>query len=171
MIVHFRVLELCEIQRGGVAHEAHALLVREQIAEQALNEGRQPGQSFSDHRDGELDAHESRQVSPVWYAAAPYRRGARDDRIDDELADPQHRGAVVRTRRGACRSTAPRRVRTTARRAAAGWKRCSRGESEIRDAAGAERSAARRAVLARSAGRRGWRPARHAPRDTDAVSP
>jgi hypothetical protein len=34
VIVEIRILELRQIERGGVAHEAHADVVREEVAEQ-----------------------------------------------------------------------------------------------------------------------------------------
>ena len=54
MIVDLGVLELGDIERGGVPHEAHAQPVGEQIAEQALEQGREPRQSLAHHGDAQF---------------------------------------------------------------------------------------------------------------------
>jgi hypothetical protein len=93
MIVEVGVLELLEIEGGGVAHQAHADVVREQVAEQRLDERRCPGEQLTDDDDRELERDDSPQVA---------ERSARlsreqHDLVDDQLGCPQrgdgHEGA------------------------------------------------------------------------------
>ena len=91
MIVDLGVFELGEIERRGVLHEPHAQPVGEQVAEQALEQGREARQPFAHHRDAELQPNKPSEMPPVGRAAAVNSGDARDDAIDDELADPENR--------------------------------------------------------------------------------
>ena len=89
MVVGLRVLVLREVERRRVLHQPHADPVGEQIAEQALEEGREAGEPLASDRDAELQRHEPAQVPPLDHATRlPYpHRG--DDPIDDQLTDPE----------------------------------------------------------------------------------
>jgi len=58
VIVELRVLELREVERGGVPHEAHAHAIGEQVAEQRLHERRGAREELTGDDDTELDAHD-----------------------------------------------------------------------------------------------------------------
>jgi hypothetical protein len=90
VIVGIRVLELGEVERRRVLHQAHADLVGEQVAEQTLEQGREPCKRFAHHGDAKLEAHEPAEVPPGGGVAGPRRGNGGDDAVDDELADPQH---------------------------------------------------------------------------------
>jgi hypothetical protein len=84
LVVERRVLELREVERGGVLHEAHARRVGEAVAQQALEQRRRAGEQVAAHHQGDLERHEAPE--PPGVAAAALRR---DHRVDDELPDPQ----------------------------------------------------------------------------------
>ena len=91
MIVDLGVFELGEIECGGVSHETHTETVREQIAEQTLEQRGEPRQPFAYDGDAQLQADQYREMPPIGQAARTDGRHARDDGVDDELADPQNR--------------------------------------------------------------------------------
>ena len=60
-VLQLAVLEVLEVQRGGVLHEAHAGGVRELLREKGIDEGDDPPQDVGEHRQAEL---EGEQASP-----------------------------------------------------------------------------------------------------------
>ena len=65
MIVDLGVFELGEIERGGVTHQPDAEPVRKQVAEQTLEQGREPRQSLAHDRNAELQSDQQREGRPV----------------------------------------------------------------------------------------------------------
>ena len=59
VVVRLGILVLREVERRGVLHESHTDTVREQIAEQALEQRREARQAFAPDGDGELEPHEA----------------------------------------------------------------------------------------------------------------
>ena len=109
LVVELRVLELLEIERRGVPHDADAHVVGEQVADQRFVVARGAGERVREQRDGQLEQHQLREPPPVRRRRADVRHHA----VDDELADPEQddrrerieqperedREAVARTRR------------------------------------------------------------------------
>ena len=93
LVVDLGVLELLQVEGGRVTHELDARLVGEEIAEQALEQGRDAGQPLAHHGDDELQREQLAQPGPVDGAGAAPRRHAdrAHDLVDDELPDPEHR--------------------------------------------------------------------------------
>ena len=94
MVVGLGILVLRQVERGRMLHQPHADAVREQVAEQALEQRRQPGEPFSRHGDAQLEPHEPAQVPPVHRRPPPAGRAhphRGDHPVDDQLADPQDR--------------------------------------------------------------------------------
>jgi hypothetical protein len=89
MIIGLGVLVLGEVQRCGMLHQAHADAVREQVAEQALEQRGEARQPFAGHRDSQLERHQPGQMPPVHRGARRPCLHRRDHAVDDELADPQ----------------------------------------------------------------------------------
>jgi hypothetical protein len=86
LVVEVGVLELVEVERRGVAHQAHARHVREEVAEQTLDERGGAGQRLAHDREHDFDRHEPPQPREVCFGRAPERHHL----VNDELADPQH---------------------------------------------------------------------------------
>ena len=83
MIVELRILELREIERRRVFHEANAHPIREQIAEESLDKLRGAAQRITADGDRELESDEQRQAVPVGTG------GTRANHlVDNQLADP-----------------------------------------------------------------------------------
>jgi len=91
VVVGLGVLVLREVEGRGVLHQPHAEAVREQVAEQTLEQRRQACEPLTGDGNAELEPDQASQVPPVHHAAAGPRAHARHDAVDDELADPQHR--------------------------------------------------------------------------------
>jgi len=84
-VVCRRVLELRQVERGGVTHEADAHGVREQVAEQRLDERRGTREEFAENDDPQLnDDHvpERREGATRCSRQAHHL-------VDDELRDPE----------------------------------------------------------------------------------
>ncbi len=64
LVVDLRVLELLQVEIGGVLHELHAGPVGEQVSQEALEQGRYSAQSFAHQGDAELDADQDRETAP-----------------------------------------------------------------------------------------------------------
>ena len=54
-VIGLRILELLQVEAGGMLHELNAGPVGEEIAQQALVEGGHPGQCFADQGNPQLD--------------------------------------------------------------------------------------------------------------------
>ena len=93
VVVELRVLEVLQVERGGVLHQPHAHAVAEKVAEQRLHERRRPLHEVEDERQGQLESHQPRQPTPVRVR----RTEVRHHRIDDELPHPQQRHGTERT--------------------------------------------------------------------------
>ena len=85
VVVEVRVLELLEIQRRRVAHEAHADVVREQIPQQRLDQRRGAREQLSCDDDRQLERHDPPQVGE----RCPRSSRQQHDLIDDQLRGPQ----------------------------------------------------------------------------------
>ena len=90
LVVHLGVLELLQVERGRVAHQLDAGSIREQVAEQALEQRREPGQPLADQCDDELDGEELDESFPVHWRARAGQTHRMHDFVHDELADPEH---------------------------------------------------------------------------------
>jgi hypothetical protein len=86
VVVELRVLELRQVERGGVLHEPHRDAVREQVAQQALHEHGGAREHLPTDHDRELEEHEPREALPVGGRAL-----RRLDEVDDELRHPERR--------------------------------------------------------------------------------
>ena len=89
LVVEVGVLEVGEVERGGVGHEADARLVREEVAEERVEEGDGAAERVGEDREAELggDEHDERLQLPARpprrrarRARAPPRRGGRPRR-------------------------------------------------------------------------------------------
>src|SRR2546423_4047776 len=86
MIVELGILELREIELRGVLHQSHAHRVGEEVAEEALDEGRRASEYLAGQHDAELE----REVAPHLSKAASAAPG-RNYRVDYQLSDPEGR--------------------------------------------------------------------------------
>ena len=72
VIVELRVLELMQIERGRVLHDADADAIREQVAEQSLDEGRRAREQLTADDGAHFDGDEHPQMP-----RATHRRASR----------------------------------------------------------------------------------------------
>jgi hypothetical protein len=87
VVVELGVLELLEVERGGVLHEAHAHPVAEHLSEQPLQERRRAAEQVAAEHDRDLEGDELPEAARVG-GGEPLLRGG-DHRVDDELPHPQ----------------------------------------------------------------------------------
>jgi hypothetical protein len=88
LVVHFRVLELCDVEGRGVLHESHRHFVAKVLAEKALGEVGGPRDDLGRRGNRQLDRDQRPQVRPVRRLPTPL---VELHRLDDELSNPQHR--------------------------------------------------------------------------------
>ncbi len=89
LIVEIGILELLEVEGGRVAHELHAGAVGEEIAEQALEQRRNPREALAHQCDDELDHEQLHQPLPIDGTTRTRHAHRMDHLIDDQLADPE----------------------------------------------------------------------------------
>jgi hypothetical protein len=91
LVVQLGVLELLQVERRRVAHQLHAGAIGEEVAEQALQQRRHPGETLAHHGDAQLARQQLAQPGPG-HDAARCRQGDRVHHlVYDQLADPEHR--------------------------------------------------------------------------------
>ena len=98
LVVDLRVLELLQVERRGVPHQLDAGAVGEEIAQQALEQRREPGQPLAHQRDRELERQQLAEPRPVHRAAAARHADRAHHLVHDQLADPEHRERHERAR-------------------------------------------------------------------------
>jgi len=64
VVVERGILEVLEVERGGVLDQPHGHAVREQVAEQAFDQCGRALQRLHHDRDGELEHHEPQNARP-----------------------------------------------------------------------------------------------------------
>jgi hypothetical protein len=79
------VLELGEVERGGVRHDAHADAVGEEVAKEAFDEDLPAGDQLGEDNNADFQAHQLPDVRPV----GVMRGEGCVDLIDDVAADPE----------------------------------------------------------------------------------
>ena len=99
VIVNLGVLELRQIERRRMLHQAHADAVAEQVAEQALEQRREARQRFPHHGEAELQPDQAAQVPPVHGRAGRLRAHRGNHAVNDQLPHPQHRERHERAHR------------------------------------------------------------------------
>ena len=91
LVVEVGVLEVLQVQLGGVLHQPHRRLVREEVAEEAVEEGGGAAQDVREDGEAELDGDERPERAEVARRVGEADVGEPHDLVNDELADPQHR--------------------------------------------------------------------------------
>jgi hypothetical protein len=86
VVIEGGVLELCEVEGRRVLHEPNADVIREEVAEQTLDECRAPREHLAAEDDGQLERDQPPERRQVALATL-----GRDHGVDDELAHPQGR--------------------------------------------------------------------------------
>ena len=103
LIVELRILELLQVERRGVLHDADADPIREQIAEQALDESRRAREQLADDDRSHLERDEHPQVASS--------RRAREQTTSSMISFATHRFVTGTTERDEAQHDHHRRVR------------------------------------------------------------
>ena len=85
-VVENGVLETGEIERGGVAHQANADVVREAVAEKAFGEAGGAHQQVAGDGEGKFNGDQG----PKAVRNAGFRACGDHYKVDNEFCDPQH---------------------------------------------------------------------------------
>ncbi len=86
-VVDLRVLQLLEVQRGGVAHQPHAGVVGEPVAQKTLEQPSRPAQHRAGQGDSQLRAQQRRQPAPVGIPIGAGHR--RHHLVNYQFPDPE----------------------------------------------------------------------------------
>jgi len=96
-VLQVRILEVLQVQGGGVLHQAHAAGIGEQFREQAVGVADHPAQQVRAHRHRQLQRQQGQQrpelaraqrvAEPVQAQPQP---GQPHHLVDDQLADVEH---------------------------------------------------------------------------------